>query len=202
MARLTINNVNKALAAAGIDAELVKGNGYFWFCGNEAVSWFTSSVYVPRLSDLPTVEAWVAEYQAMRAVNEPEPAQSQESPATLQGSAAVNAAADKVITLDSPRVEGLTQLVTRLKQRTYNKKSGLFVVYEQMSWHRSYMKGIDTTHQQHRTTDVLSALVCTENYAKLQARFDVHLQVVPIEQAIAEDITRFEREIEQVSNRG
>lgn len=33
MARLTIANVNKALRAAGFDAELVRGDGYFWFDG-------------------------------------------------------------------------------------------------------------------------------------------------------------------------
>ena len=66
MVRLTINNVNAALKEAGFDAELVKGNGYFWFDSDESIMWYTSSVSVYRLSDIPTVEAWVAEYIRMK----------------------------------------------------------------------------------------------------------------------------------------
>ena len=33
MARLTIKSVNAAIAAKGIKAEIVKGNGYYWFDG-------------------------------------------------------------------------------------------------------------------------------------------------------------------------
>lgn len=68
--KLTITNVNKALAAAGIAAELVKGKGYFWFSGDEASDWYTSSVGVPRLDSLrmeTTVADWVAQYETMRA---------------------------------------------------------------------------------------------------------------------------------------
>lgn len=31
MTRVTLNNVNRALKAAGLDYELVRGNGYFYF---------------------------------------------------------------------------------------------------------------------------------------------------------------------------
>ena len=66
MTRLTIANVDKALAAAGIDAVLVKGDGYFYFWGDEPIGWYSSSVAVFRLSDIPTVEGWVAEFIRLR----------------------------------------------------------------------------------------------------------------------------------------
>jgi hypothetical protein len=64
MNRLTLKTVNKALAAAGIKDELVKGKDYFYFWGDKASEWHSSSVMVPRLSDL-TVEEWVKEYRTM-----------------------------------------------------------------------------------------------------------------------------------------
>lgn len=67
MARLTINNINAALKDAGFDAELVRGNGYFWFDSEESISWYTSSVYVYRLNHLGDVEKWVDKYRAMKA---------------------------------------------------------------------------------------------------------------------------------------
>lgn len=65
--RLTINNVNAALKAAGIDAELIKGDGYYWFHGLEAAGFYSSSVAVFKLTDLPSVEAWVDEYRRLKA---------------------------------------------------------------------------------------------------------------------------------------
>lgn len=59
--RLTLKAVNKAIAAAGIKDELVKGNGYFYFWGDKASTWYCSSVMVPRLNDL-TFADWMAEY--------------------------------------------------------------------------------------------------------------------------------------------
>ena len=67
MAKLTIANVNKALKAAGFDAELVKGKGYLWFDGDEASNWYTSSVEVCYLNHIPTVEGWIAKYRQMKA---------------------------------------------------------------------------------------------------------------------------------------
>lgn len=57
----TLAAVNKALAAAGIDAELVKGRGYFYFVGSDMDYAEEQGVYgVFRLSDL-SVTQWVEE---------------------------------------------------------------------------------------------------------------------------------------------
>ena len=59
--RTTLAAVNKALAAAGIDAELVKGRGYFYFAGSDMDYAEEQGVYgVFRLSDL-SVSQWVEE---------------------------------------------------------------------------------------------------------------------------------------------
>lgn len=62
MAKATsIAAVNKALVAAGIDAELVKGRGYFYFSGPAVDCAKEQGVYgVYRLSEL-TVSQWVEE---------------------------------------------------------------------------------------------------------------------------------------------
>lgn len=63
MARTTINQVNKALKAAGIDAELLRGEGYFYFSGKAMDVVQEQGVYgVYRLNEL-SVERWVAEAQ-------------------------------------------------------------------------------------------------------------------------------------------
>lgn len=60
MARVTIKRVNAALKAAGFKAELVKGDSYFYFTGDDPWGWFCTSVYVYHLSSY-TVEGWVNE---------------------------------------------------------------------------------------------------------------------------------------------
>ena len=69
MARITFKQVNAALKAAGIDAELVQGDGYLWFDGDEASQWYSSSVAVFRLNHIPDVQWWVREYEHMRKQN-------------------------------------------------------------------------------------------------------------------------------------
>lgn len=72
--RVTIKSINAALAAAGIKAEIVRDQGYFYFTGDavdKALEQGVSGVYgvpgvyavygvydVARLSDL-TIEQWV-----------------------------------------------------------------------------------------------------------------------------------------------
>lgn len=59
--RSTLKNVNAAIAAAGFAGyELVKGEGYFYFTGNDAHEFYDSSVAVYRVSDL-TIGGWVDE---------------------------------------------------------------------------------------------------------------------------------------------
>lgn len=56
---LTLKQVNAAIAAKGIKAELVKGAGYYWFFGDDveyAVE--GTSVYVYRLND-QSLQGWM-----------------------------------------------------------------------------------------------------------------------------------------------
>lgn len=57
--RVTISAINKSLAAAGIDAEIHRGDGYFYFSGPPVDLAQEQGVYgVTRLSEL-SVSAWV-----------------------------------------------------------------------------------------------------------------------------------------------
>lgn len=53
-----IKTVNKAIAAEGINLELVAGEGYFYVVGPGAESLSNASVMVYRLNDQP-LEAWL-----------------------------------------------------------------------------------------------------------------------------------------------
>lgn len=60
----TVKNINQSLQDAGIDAEIVRGDGYFYFTGPSMDLVEEQGVYgVTRLSDL-SVERWVAEAKA------------------------------------------------------------------------------------------------------------------------------------------
>lgn len=61
MARVTINNINKAIAAAGSDFEIVNGNGYFYFVSPTSML-HDQSVYVNHLT-VYSVEEWLKELQ-------------------------------------------------------------------------------------------------------------------------------------------
>lgn len=65
MTRITVKAVNKALSDAGIPAEVFKGEGYWYFFGDEPPMWPQSAVYVYKLSDL-SIEGWVQEAQHLR----------------------------------------------------------------------------------------------------------------------------------------
>lgn len=56
--KLTIATVNKALKEAGINGELLKGNGYFYFWGPDFDRCTTTSVMVPQLNCL-SLESWL-----------------------------------------------------------------------------------------------------------------------------------------------
>lgn len=61
MKRITLVQVNKALRAASLDCELVKGSGYFYFQGPAVDMAQEQGVYgVYRLSDL-SIEQWIQE---------------------------------------------------------------------------------------------------------------------------------------------
>ena len=58
--RLTTRQVNKALANAGIKGELVQGNGYLYFVGDDFDRCYSTSVAVCWLNDL-SLSAWLDE---------------------------------------------------------------------------------------------------------------------------------------------
>lgn len=57
---MQLRTVNKAIAARGIDAELVHGEGYFYFVGSAVENADSTSVMVFRLNDL-TLDQWMEE---------------------------------------------------------------------------------------------------------------------------------------------
>ena len=59
---ITLRTVNKAIAHFG-DIELVKGNGYFYFVGEDVNVW-AEGVYVYRLNEL-SLERWIEEAKAV-----------------------------------------------------------------------------------------------------------------------------------------
>lgn len=58
--RVTINNINKALVEAGLQCEIVKGDGYFWFDGPAVEQCHSTSVATCHLTAY-SVDQWVAE---------------------------------------------------------------------------------------------------------------------------------------------
>jgi len=58
MKRVTINNVNAALKGAGIDAELVRGKGYFYFAGPAMDRVYDACVCTMFITDF-SVQRWV-----------------------------------------------------------------------------------------------------------------------------------------------
>jgi hypothetical protein len=55
-----IKTVNKAIAAGGINLELVAGDGYFYFVGPGTENLSTASVMVYRLNEL-SLDQWMTE---------------------------------------------------------------------------------------------------------------------------------------------
>ena len=63
---MRLSTVNKALAQAGIRAELVRGQDYFYFVGPDMDLTQETGVYgVQRLNDFP-LSLWIQEAQARR----------------------------------------------------------------------------------------------------------------------------------------
>lgn len=55
---MQLRTVNKAIAAEGINLELVAGEGYFYVVGPGTESLDSASIYVYRLNDQP-LEDWL-----------------------------------------------------------------------------------------------------------------------------------------------
>ena len=54
---ITIKSVNKMIASKGILAEIVKGDGYYYFTGSDVELAEYTSVYVFKLNDM-TMQQW------------------------------------------------------------------------------------------------------------------------------------------------
>ena len=63
---MSLRKINAALAAAGIEATLARGKGYFYFVGPKADLWPTSSVMVCYLNQL-TIRQWVEAYRELES---------------------------------------------------------------------------------------------------------------------------------------
>ena len=62
---MRLSTVNRALVAVGIQAELFRGQDYFYFQGPDVECSPRSIVYVPRLGDLSLAD-WVEEAQTLK----------------------------------------------------------------------------------------------------------------------------------------
>jgi hypothetical protein len=60
--RVTLDASNHELQHLGHDAQLLKGDGYFYFTGAETAPWLDRTVRVSTLSAL-TLEQWVEEFE-------------------------------------------------------------------------------------------------------------------------------------------
>jgi hypothetical protein len=66
--RLTVKATNDELKRLGHDAQLMKGDGYFYFTSGETSNWLDRTVKVPTLSSL-TLEQWVEEFMKLKSLN-------------------------------------------------------------------------------------------------------------------------------------
>ena len=61
----TVRQVNAALKARGETVRFTRGRGYYYFTGDEAAGWFSSSIYVSSLDGF-TVDGILAEMAYLR----------------------------------------------------------------------------------------------------------------------------------------
>ena len=61
----SIREVNKALAAMGVEERLCRGRGYYYFWHGSAPDWRECSVAVYRISAF-TVREWIGEYEFLK----------------------------------------------------------------------------------------------------------------------------------------
>lgn len=56
---ITLKAVNRALKRRGYNVELVRGKDVFYFVGPDTSKISEAMCYIPRLSDLSSVQEWV-----------------------------------------------------------------------------------------------------------------------------------------------
>lgn len=64
---ITLKKVNEALKQLGESAELVRGEGYFYFEGEDTLLMQQTGVYVYRLNEL-TLDQWISEYNKLKKI--------------------------------------------------------------------------------------------------------------------------------------
>ncbi len=67
--QVTLKAINERLAAAGCEARVERGDGYFYFSGGDALDWLDRTVKVPTLASL-TLAQWVDEFMRLKKMNE------------------------------------------------------------------------------------------------------------------------------------
>jgi hypothetical protein len=66
---LSLKAVNAEFKKLGLDVELSKGQGYFYFRSGEAANWLDTTVRVPTLSSL-SLEQWIGEFNRLKKLSE------------------------------------------------------------------------------------------------------------------------------------
>lgn len=65
MARATKKAINAELKKLGIDAEIVRGEGYYFLIGPGVDGWYQTGIYTYALGHMP-LERWMDAIKAMR----------------------------------------------------------------------------------------------------------------------------------------
>ncbi len=66
--RITVEAINDELKRLGHDAEIAKGDGYFYFTSGQAAHWLDRTVRVPTLGSL-SLDQWVQEFEKLKKLN-------------------------------------------------------------------------------------------------------------------------------------
>jgi hypothetical protein len=67
--RLHLKVINDELARLGHNAELAKGDGYFYFKSGETEEWLDRTVKARTINAF-TLKQWVAEFRRLKELNE------------------------------------------------------------------------------------------------------------------------------------
>jgi len=66
---LHLKVINDELARLGFKAQLVKGDGYFYFKDGEAEDWLDRTVKARTINTM-TLKEWIAEFRRLKELNE------------------------------------------------------------------------------------------------------------------------------------
>lgn len=66
--RVTGKAINDEAKRLGHDAQIAKGDGYFYFTSGETADWLDRTVEVPTLGGL-TLEQWIEDFEKLKRIN-------------------------------------------------------------------------------------------------------------------------------------